>query len=195
MPFAWSGWKHTFHPFCFTFLTNPITNPLSVRYFFFLQFTVLLLAACGDGEKTTDCPTSPSAIFSQDLPGVESQDFIQTGKDGLEVVSFSNGVFLELHQSGCDSLRQEFRFNLPAPPPDDTPERWLAETQAQFRFFGALGPEYAPFSQWADALSGFEEDFRLGQPMEVATGFWVQIDKIDSFDGPTLVVLLANFEP
>jgi hypothetical protein len=165
-----------------------------VRYFFIIQIAVLLLAACGSGEKPADCPTSPSAIFSKDLQGVDSQDFIQTGKDGLEVVSFSNGVFLEVHQSGCDSLRQEFRFVLPASPPEDNPGAWLAEAQAQFRFFGSLGPEYAPFSQWADALSGFEEDFRLGQPMEVAGGFWMQIDKIESFDGHTLVVLLANFE-
>jgi hypothetical protein len=175
-------------------LTNLFTKSFSVRYLFFIQIAVLSLAACQGGEKPSDCPTSPSAIFSPDLAGVESQDFIQTGKDGLEVVSFSNGVFLEVYQSGCDSLRQEFRFRLPSPPPADAPGAWLAETQNQFRFFGSLGPEYAPFSQWADALSGFEEDFRLGQPMEAAGGFWVQIDKIDSFDGPALVVLLANFE-
>lgn len=160
-----------------------------------IQLAILSFAACKQGKTGSDCPTTPSAIFSGGLEGVENQDFIQTGKDGLEVVTFSNGVFLEVHQSGCDSLRQEFRFRLPSPPAGDAPEAWLAEAQNQFRFLGALGPDFAPFSQWADALSGFEEDFRLGQPMEVEEGFWMKVDKVQSFDGPTLVVLLANFEP
>lgn len=119
---------------------------------------------------------------------------MQTGSEGLEIVSFRNGVFLEVFQSGCDSLRQEFRFRIPNVGGDSDPAYWLQEAQNQFRAFGALGPGYLAFSQYADALSAQREGFRLAQPMQVETGFWMQIDKIDSFDGPTLVVILSNKE-
>ena len=161
---------------------------------FFLGISIVLSACNSKGGKG-DCPTTPSAIFSDALVGVESHDFMQTGSEGLEVVSFSDGVFLEVFQSGCDSLRQEFRFRLPGLPSEqDTATYWLQEAQNRFRALGALGPEFQPFNQWADALSSQQEQFRLAQPMQVEAGFWMQVDKIDSFDGPTLVVVLSNRE-
>ncbi|MBK6621080.1 MAG: hypothetical protein IPH04_18410 [Saprospirales bacterium] len=155
---------------------------------------VFFVASCKSGGGKGDCPTTPTAIFSKDLEGVETHDFMQTGSEGLEIVSFRNGVFLEIFQSGCDSLRQEFRFRLPNAEEESDPAYWLQEAQNQFRAFGSLGADYLAFSQYADALSAQQEDFRLAQPMEVVTGFWMQVDKIDSFDGPTLVVILSNQE-
>ena len=116
------------------------------------------------------------------------------GTDALEVVSFNNGLFLEIYQSGCDSLRQEFRFHLFEAPGEDTAAAWFSEARQQFRFLSSLGPQYAPFSEWADALDLGETDMRLAQPVEIQTGFWAKIDRIDSFDGPTLIVILANYQ-
>lgn len=154
---------------------------------------ILFLSACQSGAENRDCATKPEAIFSDDLPGVTSHDFIQTGAEGLEIISFDSGVFLEIFQSGCDSLRQEFRFRLPDVVETDDAGFWLKEAQNQFHTLGALGAEYAPFAQYADALALQEENFRLTQPMEVASGFWMQVDKIESFDGPTLRIVLANY--
>ena len=171
----------------------------SVRGVLFL-FTglALFMTACRSGGSKSDCPTAPSAIFSDGLEGVGTHDFMQNGAEGLEVVSFSNGVFLEIFQSGCDSLRQEFRFRLPSAEPGEAAEEepgfWLQEAQNQFRALGALGPDFLPFSQWADALATRQEQFRLAEPMQVETGFWMMVDKIESFDGPTLVVVLSNKE-
>ena len=162
-----------------------------ILYFFSI---VTLAFACNSGEKEGDCATTPSAIFSEDLIGVFSHDFMQTGTESLEIISFQDGVFLEVFQSGCDSLRQEFRFRLPDPEENDDPQFWLKEASDQFRMLGSLGPEYQPFFQYADVLAQQEESFRLSKPMEVDAGFWMQIDKIQSFDGPTLVIILANFE-
>lgn len=171
-------------------------NQISVRSLFLSLLLSLLLmqVACNSAGKKGDCPTTPNAIFSDDLEGVEMHDFMKTGAEGLEVVSFSNGVFLEIFQSGCDTLRQEFRFRLPGIIEEEGQEFWLKEAQNQFRALGALGPDFLPFIQWADALSSWQEQFRLAQPMEVESGFWMQVDKIDSFDGPTLVVVLSNHE-
>lgn len=160
----------------------------------FIGFLILLASCSNSGGKEGDCPTSPNAIFSEDLVGVDSHDFMQTGTEGLEIVAFSNGVFLEIFQSGCDSLRQEFRFRFPDPMEEESPEFWFQEAQNQFRTLGSLGPTYAPFSQYADAMALQGDVFRLTQPMEVETGFWMQVDKIQSFDGPTLIVVLANYE-
>ncbi|MBK7407603.1 MAG: hypothetical protein IPL49_14865 [Saprospirales bacterium] len=155
---------------------------------------LILLTACNSTGKEGDCPTTPNAIFSEDLPGVDSHDFMQTGTEGLEIVGFHSGVFLEVFQSGCDSLRQEFRFRFPGPVEEENPEFWFQEAQNQFRTLGSLGPTYGPFSQYADALALQEASFHLAQPMEVETGFWMQVDKIQSFDGPTLIIVLANYE-
>lgn len=116
---------------------------------------------------------------------------MKTGTDGIEVISFSNGVFLEIYQSGCDSLRQEFRFRLPEAPADGN---WLQEAMTQFSMLGTLGPDYAPFGHWGEAMAGFSETFKPGQPMELEAGFWMQVDQIESFDGSTLIVILANYE-
>lgn len=167
---------------------------MRIRSIFLLLSFFAFLTACNSGEKESDCATTPSAIFSEDLVGVFSHDFMQTGTESLEIVAFQNGVFLEVFQSGCDSLRQEFRFRLSAPLENEDPQFWLKEAKDQFHMLGSLGPEYGPFFQYAEVLAQQKETFRLAQPMEVDTGFWMQVDKIDSFDGPTLVIVLANFE-
>ena len=169
-------------------------NGIPVRPFFFFCSLLAFLTACHSAQKGSDCATTPSAIFSADLPDVDAHDFHQTGAEGLEIVSFHSGVFLEVFQTGCDSLRQEFRFRIPGIEESETPGFWLEEAQNQFRALGALGPEYAPFTHYADALALQDEAFHLAQPMEVDNGFWIQIDQIKSFDGPTLIIVLANYE-
>jgi hypothetical protein len=164
------------------------------KTFFFGALILLAAPACKSGGSKADCPTLPQPIFSDELAGVSMHDFIRTGTEALEVVAFDSGVFLEVFQSGCDTLLQEFRFQLPDAGPEREPAEWLTAAQAQFNALGALGPQYLAFKEYAQAMERPGEEFRLAEPMELAPGFWAKVDKIESFDGATLVVVLSNQE-
>ena len=87
----------------------------------FLPFVVAIaclfvIIACGSNSNDpfADCAQGrPVAIFSDSLEAVARHQFEIKDKIGMEQVAFKNGVALEVYQSGCDLVRQEFRFQLP----------------------------------------------------------------------------------
>jgi hypothetical protein len=164
----------------------------------FVVGIVLLGQACGSDasqQNTSDCEYGdPTPIFNPEAETVVNHNFMKTGTEGLEAVQFENGVFLEIFQSGCEKVRQEFRFRLPRPENTDLendPSFWKEVALQQLSYLGSMGPEYQPFQMWAQAL-GNTEEFKLAESREVQPGFFMKIDRILGDNSTTLLIILSQ---
>jgi len=157
-----------------------------------LIVTITLFVTCDNSsKKVTDCPLGqPTPIFSDSLSQVTDHQFELNGQSSLETISFKNGVVLELNQSGCEEISQEFQFKLKEIPNKANTLSWVQAGVEQFRFMSGLGEKYAPFFQWATSIDDQKEKFALNTPMELAPGFFVTFNKVPGNDYNILIVRL-----
>ncbi len=157
-------------------------------------FAAILFLACGN--STTDpwvnCKhPKPKAIFDNNN-NVSKQHFELKGMTGTETVLFRNDVELELIQSGCEDINQEFKFKVKGNHTDKSAEFWIRESIKQFRFMSGLSPKLVHFGDWASAIEANAFKLKLGQETELAPNIYISIDKIVSSDVTLLLVVLSN---
>lgn len=161
-----------------------------------LVFITSLTFACrradNSGEQTNCKYGAPEAIFQENQTGIASHRFKVVNNEGVEEIQFTNGVDLTLVQSGCDHIRQEFRFTLPGSPESDEPAYWIAQSIILLRMMGSFGPDYQVFSAWAQLIEAHAEEIKLTESLELQQGFYVRIDRILSANSATLVLTLSN---
>ncbi len=150
---------------------------------------ILSLSAC-QGE--TACENNqPVAIFQPDIPHVLSHSFrLNERGEALETLVLEDSFALELWQSNCHSTEQEFRFTIPRPPREASFSELAQLTAAQFHRLAQLGPQYRPFTAWAQTISARKQDFKPGHPLEVQPGILITIDAVPSNKELTLIAKL-----
>lgn len=162
---------------------------------FFFVFTVLIFTyGCGNTSQEKDifkdCKYGqPTAIFSLDLPQVGGHSFELKGKEGVELVSFKNGLDVELIQSGCNKITQDFSFMLMGKREGDS-AYWTNEAVKQFQYLGSLSENFGVLSFWGQAILERLNDFEMGQAVEVQPGFYAEINKVISSDHAIVTVKL-----
>lgn len=160
----------------------------------------LIFFSCGNKNQDSDDPFAdckfgkPEPVFSKEIPKINSHDFRLAGREGIEKVVFENGVHLEIFQSGCDAIRQEFQFTLAGNFGKVPADFWVLRAIEQFQYMGTLGEKFAAFSFWANAMQQSASRFALGQALEVQPGAFVTLDKIFSPDHTILIVVLSQQE-
>jgi hypothetical protein len=175
----------------------------NIAYIFLtISLLAMQMSACQQASPKTETETQstdcrygkPGAIFSSELEGVATHQFEAKGQDGREAITFSNGQRLEIYQSGCNNIRQEFRFPLPVEEPQSIPDSiWLKEAVGAFFFMASMGPQYQPLSEWGRSLDMQDHaEFRLGKPHQVEPGFYATVDRIPGVDSTTLLVVLEQ---
>lgn len=161
-----------------------------------LVFIIFLTFACRRADSSAqaeDCKYGkPEAIFQADQNGINAHAFKLNKNEGLEQVTFSNGVELTLIQNGCDQIRQEFQFLLPGAPPTDEPPYWIAQAINLMRMLGSFGTDYQVFTVWAQEIENQVENIKLAESVEIQQGFFVRIDRILGNDNATLVLILSD---
>lgn len=158
-------------------------------------FLNLLIFSCGNptdkNNANTDCPLGqPTPIFSKDLNQVQSQKFELNGQNSLETVIFKNGINMELAQSGCEQISQEFQFKIKDIPNKKNTVSWVETGISQFKFLSSLGEQFAPFFMWATSIENQKERFAFNTPLELEPGFFVTFNKVPSNDFNILIVRL-----
>jgi len=154
-------------------------------------FLIFLLSNCSGNKVTADCTVpAPVAIFSNDIPEISAHSFAIKDFVAKEAISFSNGVKLEIFQSGCEKIVQEFLFDVPS----DQIESKLHTQQAirQLKFISSLGPKYMAFDQWAQAIQELEPAFFESDEVEVVPGFVVRLDRIKGKNSSRILVRLSQ---
>lgn len=161
-----------------------------------LIFITILTLACQrneSGSNGNDCKYgAPKAVFLAQDEFVESHEFVVNENEATEQVSFQDGTKLTLIQSGCENIRQEFRFALDSIPDNTEPSYWIAQTVAKLRLLGSLGPDYFAFTSWAQEIEQQMDTIKLSESFELQPGFFVRIDPIRGANDATLVLILSD---
>jgi hypothetical protein len=159
--------------------------------FSFVLLLSLFFWSCTSDEKTPDCKYgSPVAMFSDSIPGVVQHNFALKGQEGLESVELERGLKIEVLQSGCDKIRQEFRFNISESLPDTT--NWIETSGNIFISISGLDPNLAPLANWGTAIQQFASELKLGESKEVGEGFFIKIDRIKQGNNNLLIAVLSE---
>ena len=126
------------------------------------------------------------------MAAVVEHHFERRGQESVEEIALANGVRIELYQSGCDLIRQEFRFLAPVPAGEVSGQDLFREAAEHFRKMSGLSPVWAPFARWADAIEAVAAKGRPGVPVELPGHIRLRVE--DYHMGPEwwLVVVLEQ---
>ncbi|MEO1514222.1 MAG: hypothetical protein AAFV95_04395 [Bacteroidota bacterium] len=167
----------------------------------FLTSVLLLASFCvlcpscdsGPSDPFADCRYGkPTAIFNDSLPAIQQHQFELQGKTGFERISFQNGLQLELYQSGCDNIQQEFRFSLPGQPPQDTPEFWFKQAVSLLNYLGGLSKKQQALLMWSNMIRQKSTPAKLGQAVELEPGAFAKIDHIKGTEQNLIIIELSS---
>jgi len=142
---------------------------------------IVLLYSCATEtssgeERFSECLyEAPTPIFSGALPSVQQHRFKITAATGIEQITFSSGLELDLFQKGCDVLEQDFHFKTREAATSLT-DAELAEKAGEYFFFlGTLDEAYLPLYEWGRLIKENATELRLNTPFEVYSGFMVTL--------------------
>lgn len=159
-------------------------------------FLVPFFQSCTNSPKDdfADCKyKKPEAIFSSQIPNVTKHQFDVRQKEGIEEVQFVNGMRLELIQSGCNTITQDFQFSIPGQFDSAAPPIfWIEKAIEQLMYLGSLNENYAAFTFWAQAIQGKKTAFQLGESIHLQEGYFAEINKVPGTD--YAIITLKLFE-
>ncbi len=170
-----------------------LTSPFRFYKLCVVCFAVCSLLLSCKNDNSGKCKFGdPTAMFSDTMSMVKKHHFEVKDKTGVELAAFKNGMMLEVEQSGCNDIHQQFTFILPGDFSKSDDAFWKTLTVKNFRLLAASSPKLFPFNGWADAIEGVLPKMKLAEPIEVDKGVQVRIDKILSTNQAMLVVLLSQ---
>ncbi|MDC0231177.1 hypothetical protein OAK19_04360 [Aureispira] len=167
-----------------------------VYYSITLFVLIYQLLGCTGNNTSKPCKyTPPTSIFS-DIDSFENHSFDLKGQYSVERITVPKmNMDIELFQSGCDDIQQEFRFLLHEAYPLNTPPDVCAMHIAGILYI--LSQE-APqklglLQQWAEAIKSNSKSFNYNEK----TGFFdseisAQIDKTHQPESAVLSIVFYN---
>ena len=160
----------------------------------FAAFFILFAACKSDSNKSGKCKYGkPTAIFADTMPTIAKHLFQIKDETGIEMVVFKNKLLLEIEQSGCNDIHQQFSFIMFGKFKADTDDMiWKQLAIKHFRDLAQISPSLAAFDAWANAIDAVKDKLKLSEPMLLEGNNEVRIDKILSEDKATLVVQFSS---
>lgn len=138
---------------------------------------------------------APTAIF-EGIDSFQNHSFEINGQEALEKVSLPRyKMDIELYQSGCDFLKQEYRFLLYEPYPANTPPEICAHQIAGiFLLLARDAPiQLGTMRQWAQAIKNAAADFKYNESIPlVGTDIEAQIDKVHQPESAILSIVFSQ---
>lgn len=168
-----------------------VFEKLNVLKNLFCLFIICLILSCSNNKSSVDCDVpAPEAIFSKNIEQITSHSFSLKDHLAKEIISFDNGVELEIFQSGCEKIVQEFVFEVP----NEQIEANQHTQQAirQLKFISSLDAKYLAFDQWAQAIQELEIEFFKSDAVEVSPGFIVRLDRIKGSKSHKILIRLSQ---
>jgi hypothetical protein len=176
------------------FIIHLLRFLLMIRIALFLVFSLMVFNACQNGQGAeNDCKTKPQAMLRADMKGIAEHKFETKGSDSEEFARFANGKTLTILQSGCEKIRQEFRFELKGAPNTDDPAFWTDQAILNLAALAVLDPQLMPLGNWVMMIREKKAAIRLAETVPLQGGFYTKIDRISSNDGVYLIIVLTNF--
>lgn len=174
---------------------------------FFFYFIVIIFCFCATACKTkpnpadfendlAHCTQKPNAFFAPTMRSVKAHQFSLAATKSTERIAFENGSALEITQSGCAKIKQQFVFNLTGDFQKqiaaDTAIFWTEAAIQQFDTLAALDPKLAGLAMWSRALDAVKADLKVQEPLQLEPHRFISLDRIVSANGALLVVTLSE---
>jgi len=144
-------------------------------------------------QSSTKCKYGqPVAVFSESLAQIEEQSFEVNGQKGVEIVKFKDGKYLELYQSGCNDIRQEYRFTIKGNHKDKDAQFWFDEAVRQLTYVVQLDERYTQMGLWIGELNRIAERLELGQFTEAQANTFIMLDKIVETESAMVIIVFEG---
>lgn len=163
---------------------------------FVLLLGLLSLFQCknkNDNKPFANCKCgAPRPIFNEALPEhIAGRNFSITNSSGVEIVRFTNGTTLQIVQTGCNDIKQEFSFVYKDKKMlGYTDAQWIQNAVDEFLKMGSFSENFAPFKLWGEAIIAFKDSFKIGEDKELEKGFFIKIDRLISGEEATMMVTI-----
>jgi len=151
-------------------------------FLFLLPISFFLFGCQSDKKnapKKEDCLMGkPVPMFSDTMEIVERHQFSLNEQIGSEFAVLKKGLMVEIIQSGCDKVSQEFRFTRPGDFRKMDDAFWIKGAYSTFGFLSDASPALGGMRNWAELIARAEDAVKIGQPFNPDPGVEVVIDKI-----------------
>ena len=167
---------------------------------FILGLFLGIFLSCGQENPTNQnhngfkhCAAgTPNAIFSSELDLIKKHDFQLKARSGVESIVFKDDLALQIFQTGCEQITQEFNFTLSGDFSDKKQVEWVDECIRLFRYMSTASPKHAIFNMWAGEIDRNKLHIKLGEKYQLAEGFFIKLNKIASSDQAFLAVTVSQ---
>jgi hypothetical protein len=163
----------------------------------FLVGLCILFSDCQNDAKSkkpfANCPCgTPLPMFNETLPEhIATRNFSLSNDAGIENVKMKNGTILQVVQTGCKDIKQEFTFVYTDPKYKTyTDAQWIQNAVDEFLKIASFSPTFVSFQQWGSAMEHFKSNFKIAEKTELEKGFFITIDKIVSESESSLIVTI-----
>lgn len=167
-----------------------------MKYFPSILFILLFLASCGSSGQQNNgsdqCETKPSAIFSDTMAIVKGHNFEAKAENSTEEVILKNDVRIEILQSGCEVLRQEFRITRKGDFMKMEDSFWIS---GAFQTLGQLSdssPALKGLESFANVIAQNLPKMKLAQPFYPEPEYSITVDKIANAEAGTIIVIIEG---
>ncbi len=126
---------------------------------------IMMLWSCGASPESKECKNgSPIAVFAK-IDSFANHRFEVKGQNSSEFALVNClAMDIELYQSGCQTLEQEYRFILHGTMPQDMPPEVCAMEIANiFYSLSQLDAQLMQFGQWAEAIKIDARNFKYNE--------------------------------
>ena len=161
--------------------------------YWMVSYALLLLFSCGGGEQKEKCKYgAPVPIFSEGIKRVLSHDFQRNGQKAVESLSFADSTSLEIFQSGCNEIRQEFRFSLKMINTLLPDSLWFDKATERMLFLGALDQRYMSLGMTGELIRQEKAQMQLGQFQQVDFDTYLMVDRIVEPNNTLLIIVMEK---
>lgn len=156
----------------------------------------LITLSCGGEDGDRPCMGGePTAIF-EGIAAFEQHEFQQTGQESVEKIAVPElGMNIELYQSGCDRIEQEFRILLQEPYELNTPATVCAlHISNILMLLSEKDPQkLGALQQWAEAIRADAERVVYNERLQLSNSdVYIQVDKTHQTNSAILSVVFSQ---
>jgi hypothetical protein len=134
----------------------------------------------------------PTPIFSDSIKGVRKHNFIRKGQSGIEIVILGDNSMIEIVQSGCDEILQQYTHTRKVNMMNAPDSFFVNAAILEFSGYAQLDPKLAPFGEFANAIQNIKPSIKLAEPANLGEGYMVTIDRILSPNSTSLLISISK---
>lgn len=126
----------------------------------------MLIIACENSSSSQECKYKPPTAIFENIEGFTAHSFEVKGQEAVEKVTVPEmNLSIELYQSGCNTLQQEYRMLLNGTYPLNTPADVCAmDIAGIFYNLAQQAPnELGLLQQWAGAIKTDAKSFQYNE--------------------------------